>query len=198
MRLKIYFGSMFSEKSGDMLKRALEASLYQSKKVLFLKPSIDDRFGEDVIQSRTGLKAKAYNIPCDLKDVMDNFKATGLIAGQNIDDYDMVVIDEGQFFSKEIVPFVKAILSKDKDVTIAALNLDYRGEPIGSVGELVLNADSVVHKTAYCSVCGQPALFSQRLVDGKPFLKKGHPVFIGNSEYEPRCRKHFITEETEE
>lgn len=193
--LKVYFGSMFSEKSGDMLKRALEASLYQGKKVLFLKPSIDDRFGEDVIQSRTGLKVQAYNIPCELAQVLDDFKETGMISGRKINDYDIIVIDEGQFFSKEIVPLVRAILAMDKDVMIAALNLDYRGEPIGSVGELILNADQVIHKTAYCSVCGQPALFSQRLVNGEPFFEKGHSIFIGNSEYEPRCRRHFITEE---
>jgi len=190
--LTIYFGSMFSEKSGDMLKRALEASLYQKKKVLFLKPSIDDRFGEDVIQSRTGLRVQAFNIPCDLRQVFKNFRESGQIVGQNISDYDLIVIDEGQFFSKEIVPLVEAILAMDKAVYIAALNLDYRGKPIGSVGELILQADKVVHKTAYCSVCGAPALFSQRLVNNEPFTEPGQTVFIGNSEYEPRCRKHFV------
>lgn len=190
--LKVYYGCMCSEKSGDMLKRALEAEVFQKKKILFLKPSVDDRFGEEVVQSRTGLKAIAHNLPCDLGETWEHLRKSAVLAGENVDGYDIFAFDEGQFFSKEIVSIIKYLVSKGKDVMVAALNLDFRGKPIGYTGELLLNADEVIHKKAYCSVCGKPALYSQRLVDGKPYTAGEGNVFIGDSEYEPRCRAHFI------
>ena len=51
---------------------------------------------------------------------------------------------------------------------------------------------NIIVKKAYCSICGKPAKFTQRLENGKP-SKLGKTVIIGNEEYTPRCSKCFVS-----
>lgn len=201
---EIFYGCMFSEKSGDMLSRVLKEEKYAKKKVVFFKPEVDTRTSTTVA-SRIGLSAEAFNIPVDASKLIETYKSSGMLGEIQVTDvsgyrrrrrFDIVAFDEAQFFSPEIVQLVKLLLNDDIDVMAAALNLDYLQKPIGSVGELILMADEAVHKTAYCSVCGEKALFSQRVVNGQEVTASNNPsmVEIGDSEsYEPRCRKHFRT-----
>jgi thymidine kinase len=56
-------------------------------------------------------------------------------------------------------------------------------------------ADEVVQKYAFCSKCGQPAVRSQLIVDGKPVTKiTNNSIVIGDKTYEPRCRSCFAKE----
>ena len=198
---EIFYGCMFSEKSGDMLSRALKEQKYAMKKVVFFKPTVDTRTATTV-SSRIGLSATAHNLTTNVQELIDTFKTTGKLGDVQIIDengrkcYDIIAFDEIQFYSKEIVQLVKLLLNKNIDVMAVALNLDYLQQPIGSVGELILIADEAVHKTAYCSICGEKALFSQRVVNGTEVVSSTNDsmVEIGDSEsYEPRCRKHFCT-----
>jgi thymidine kinase len=43
---------------------------------------------------------------------------------------------------------------------------------------------------AYCS-CGSRALYSQRLIDGKP-AAYSTPIKVPGDSYEPRCAEHFV------
>ncbi|NRD81073.1 hypothetical protein HPT25_27660 [Bacillus sp. BRMEA1] len=59
-------GPMFSEKSGELIRRLLKLEKYGRKKVKAYKPSIDTRFSEDEIVSRIGYRFPATNIPKQL------------------------------------------------------------------------------------------------------------------------------------
>jgi thymidine kinase len=55
---------------------------------------------------------------------------------------------------------------------------------------LLIMAEQVDKLTAICSVCGEPATRTQRLLDGHPAPYDSEIVSVGSSEkYEARCRK---------
>jgi thymidine kinase len=104
-----------------------------------------------------------------------------------------VALDEGQFVS-ELFLFVKHLLEAGHDVLVAGLDLDFRAMPFGEVLNLtwLVNAygGSITECMAYCS-CGQRALYSQRLIEGKPAPYDSAIKMPGDS-YEPRCAEHFV------
>lgn len=193
--LTTIIGPMFSEKSGELIKRCKQAEKYQNKKVVVYKPVVDNRYSEDEVVSRIGLRIKAYKINQNLKE--ENIEKEIF---ERCKDADMVAFDETQFFSREIVDIVTKLLNMKKEVIVDGLNLDYLGRPFGSMGDLMTISDEVVLKTAFCKCCGRPAMFTQRLIDGKPDIgKTGNLVQIGDTEsYEPRCRLCYKSPLTEE
>lgn len=191
--LTTIIGPMFSEKSGELIKRCLLSEKYQNKHIVVLKPALDDRFGVDEVVSRIGLRIGAH--PIERNVCWDNFSAT---LQKELSEADMVAIDEAQFFSEGIVEVVLTLLEWEKEVIVAGLNLDYLGKPFGHINDLLLYSDEIIQKTAYCRCCGRPAMFTQRLLGGKPFtasdMENGN-ILIGDSEaYEPRCRLCYVTE----
>jgi len=187
--ITVITGPMFSEKSGELIKRCKKLEEYGRKKIITFKPSIDNRFSVNEIVSRIGLKMKATSINKVIdeeiyKKIMEKTKFC-----------DVVAFDEAQFFNERIVDITKELAYQGKIVIISELNLDYRGKPFGSMGELMAQADEIVNLTAYCSCCGRPAIFTQRLIDRHP-AEEGPVELVGDIEaYEPRCRLCFVPPE---
>jgi thymidine kinase len=76
-------------------------------------------------------------------------------------------------------------------VIVAGLDLDFRGEPFGSMPTLIVKAERVDKLQAICMVCGESASRTQRLVNGKPARYDDPVVIVGAAEmYEARCRQH--------
>ena len=74
-------------------------------------------------------------------------------------------------------------------VILAGTDTDFRGEPFGSMGELMAVAEMVDKLQAICVVCGDPACRNQRLIDGKPARYDSPTIMVGGREsYEARCR----------
>src|SRR5690606_19055373 len=96
-----------------------------------------------------------------------------------------------QFFDEGIVDLVNQLAEKGIRVIVAGLELDFRGEPFGSLPRLLALADKVGKLPAICMICGEPASRSERLVDGRPAKYNDPVVIVGAAEmYEARCRKH--------
>ena len=74
-------------------------------------------------------------------------------------------------------------------VILAGTDTDFRGEPFGSMGDLMAVAELVDKLQAICVVCGDPACRNQRLIDGKPARYDSPTIMVGGREsYEARCR----------
>lgn len=187
--VSVITGPMFSEKSGELIKRCKKLEKYGHKKLIAFKPSIDVRFSKTEIVSRIGLTLKAISVEKDIddvlyKEIMDKAKLC-----------DVIAFDEAQFFNHKIVDITKELAYRGKMVFLAGLNLDYRGEPFGYMGDLMAMADELVLLTVMCACCGRPAIFTQRLINGKP-AKQGPVELVGDTEvYEPRCRLCFVPPE---
>ena len=66
------------------------------------------------------------------------------------------------------------------------LDMDYMGIPFGPMGSILAIADEIVKLKAICSICGNDAMFSKRIIE-----KKG-TILVGAAEsYTPVCREHF-------
>lgn len=179
-------GSMFSEKSGELISRLLKISAYQHRRVCVFKPEIDNRFSADEVVSRIGLKIRCRNLPIAVS--VDNVKSL-------IDDYDVFGIDEVQFFDESIIDVVDYLLDNDKEVLVSGLNTDFVGKPFPQTASLMALADEVVQKYAYCAKCGRPAIRSQLVIGGKEVTStNGNTILVGDTTYEPRCRHCFEEE----
>ena len=108
----------------------------------------------------------------------------------NKNNYTTIAVDEAQFFNKsELLAFVHKMLALKKEIIIAGLDLDFKGETFGAMGDLLALADEVVKLKAICSCCKQDKYcITQRTIDGQPAYYEDPIVMVGESDYAPRCR----------
>jgi len=193
-KLELMMGPMRSNKTAELLRRAEMRRQYAKQNVLVLKPSDDTMGAPGVVESRNpngGGKMSAIDFdssnPWAVLGVLREKEAA---IGKRIE---CIAIDEGQFVN-ELFLFVKHLLDGGHDVLVAGLDLDFRAMPFGEMLNLswLVNAygGSITECMAYCS-CGARALYSQRLIDGKP-APYDSPVKVPGDAYEPRCAEHFV------
>jgi thymidine kinase len=102
---------------------------------------------------------------------------------------DVIAIDEVQFFEPEMINTIERNILF-KRVIVSGLDMDFRKKPFGIMPELLAMAKEVLKLTAVCQVCGKDAMYTQRLLNGKPASLTGQTVIVGGTEqYEARCAK---------
>jgi thymidine kinase len=182
--LEVICGSMFSGKTEELMRRLRRAE-YAKQNVLTIKHKIDDRRGHSYIASHDGRERLAFEI----EDAQSSVDMIFNLANSNID---IVGIDEIQFFPVEMVSVICKLVDEGKQVIVAGLDLDFRGEPFGIIPILLSIADHAVKLKAICVQCGKEAYHSQRIVNGKPADYDDPIILIGAEEsYEARCRDCF-------
>jgi len=180
---KLYFryGTMDSAKSMNLLAVAHNYRK-QGKKVLLLKPKIDDRFGDDLIASRSGLEAKAdYMIDGD-----------ELIPVSYFDKVDCVLADESQFLSPRVIEQLRRITFEPGIPVICyGLRTDFKTKLFPGAKRLMELADRIEEVKVTCQHCQKKATFNLRLIDGVAAID-GPQVQLGADEsYIPVCWHHY-------
>jgi thymidine kinase len=105
------------------------------------------------------------------------------------DEIDVVAVDEGNFFGPELPRVCESLADDGYRVVVCGLDTTFRGEPFEPMPHLMAVAEYVEKLQAICSVCGEPATRTQRLVDGEPAHVDDPTVLVGAEEsYEARCR----------
>ena len=179
--IEAVIGPMYSGKSEELIRRLKRAKIAKQNVVVF-KPQIDDRYSKEDVVSHSGDAINAIPIskPSQIYDYIDN---TTQVVG----------IDEVQFFDIDIVDVAVDLADKGIRVIAAGLDMDFKGEPFGPTPRLLAMAEFVDKIQAICSVCGQPATRSQRLINGKPARYSDPIIQVGAVEsYEARCRKCHV------
>lgn len=176
---KLYFryGTMDSAKSLNLLAVAHNYRS-QGKRVALLKPDLDDRFGGEVIASRSGLQK-----PVDLLLRPDSDLDPAFFA-----DLDCVLVDEAQFLSPRVVEQLR-ILTRTHSVPVICYGLrtDFRTELFPGSRRLFELADSIEEVKVTCQYCNRKAIFNMRLADGEP-VGEGEQIQLGaNESYAPTC-----------
>ena len=101
-------------------------------------------------------------------------------------EYDVVGIDEAQFFSDDLLTACKDLAKNKTRVIVAGLDTDYRGFPFGPMPLIMCESDYLDKLTAICMQCGKDATYTQRIT------KQTQQVVIGETDtYEARCRSCF-------
>jgi len=103
--------------------------------------------------------------------------------------YDIIGIDEVQFFDDKIVEVINKLADDGVRVIVAGLDMDFKAEPFHPMPEIMAISEMVTKLHAVCNKCGKEASRSQRLINGEPAKYDDPIVVIGASEsYEARCR----------
>ncbi|WP_461453401.1 thymidine kinase [Mucilaginibacter sp.] len=168
--IEVICGSMFSGKTEELMRRLKRARIARLSVGIF-SPKADTRYSDSELVSHN-----ANSIPA-----MPVSKASAILApGSQVQ---VVGIDEAQFFDDELPDICNALANSGVRVIVAGLDMDFKGQPFGPMPALMAMAESVTKLHAVCVICGNPALYSYRLInnDGQ--------ILLGEKEsYEPRCR----------
>ena len=193
-KIELMMGPMRSNKTAEMLRRCEMRRQYAGQHVMVLKPNDDTKGGPGLVESRNPnghCKMDALEFSSASPwDVLRSIKQREHEIGKRVE---CIAIDEGQFVG-ELFLFCKHLLDSEHDILVAGLDLDFRAMPFGEMLNLswLVNAygGSITECMAYCS-CGARALYSQRLIDGKP-APYDSPIKVPGDAYEPRCAEHFV------
>ena len=112
--------------------------------------------------------------------------------GNLLDNYDIIGVDEGQFFS-DIVEESERLAMAGKTVIIAALDGTFQRKAFGRCLELVPLAEKVTKLVSVCHVCKGDAHFTRRITESTEIELIG-----GTDLYQAVCRKCFDVQEEEE
>ena len=167
---------MFSGKTEELIRRVRRAQ-YANLSVVVFKPTIDQRYSEDCVDSHSGMQIRSILVD-------HSSKIEGLVQEAQV-----VGIDEAQFFDEGLPAVCDRLANEGRRVVCAGLDLDYRGRPFGPMPELLCMSEYIQKMLAICVVCGNPADRSQRIVN------RAAQVLVGEKDaYEARCRLHWDPE----
>jgi thymidine kinase len=178
--IEVVCGPMFSGKTEELIRRVKRAQIAKQRVQIF-KPAIDIRYDKEDVVSHSSQAIKAEPVE-NAVDILIRLK----------DSTRVVAIDEVQFFDDAIITVVTKLAARGFRVICAGLDLDYRAQVFGPMGTLLALADEVVKIHAICTVCGAPAVRSQRLTNDK-----GRFLLGEKDAYEARCRGHYQNDESE-
>ncbi len=185
--LHVIAGCMSSGKTDELLRLLRRAGIAR-RRILLVRPAVDDRTPPEFAESRS--KARYPSVP------VRGDAAADILALARERDADLIGIEEAQFFDDGIVEAVATLRDSGRHVILTGLNLDFAGRPFGPMPTLLAMADEITTLTAICVVCGETATRTQRLVGGRPAAIDDPLVVIGGYDgatvetYEARCLRH--------
>lgn len=171
--LELIIGPMFSGKTSRLV------DIYKQCKfcnipVAVINHCIDDRYHETLLSTHDKIM-----IPCIKTDILTNVLT-------NIQEAQVVIINEGQFFS-DLYEVVLEMIGMGKKIYVGGLDGDFERKKFGQILDLIPLSDKVTKLTSLCSICkdGTPGIFSKRIT-----MEKAQTV-VGSDNYIPVCRSCF-------
>ncbi len=177
MSLQLILGCMFSGKSTELIRRIRRFESI-GKKVCVINHNFDHRTNNKV-ETHYG-------------DNVNAVKYVNLLNFVNTVDsnaYDVICIDEGQFF-KDLAQGVQILVEVHRlDVVVSGLNSDFRRKRFGNMLDLCLITDDIHFCKAYCGKCkdGTLAVFTKRLTETETQVDIG-----ANDKYIAVCRNCYF------
>ncbi|MGS0525919.1 thymidine kinase [Zobellia nedashkovskayae] len=168
--IEVICGSMFSGKTEELIRR-LKRAQFAKQKVEIFKPTVDNRYDENMVVSHDANEIRSTAVPAAA-----NIRILG-------DTCDVVGIDEAQFFDDEIVTVCNDLANKGVRVVVAGLDMDFKGNPFGPMPSLMATAEYVTKVHAICTRTGNLANYSHRKSNNDNLVLLGE-----TEEYEPLSR----------
>ena len=172
--IEVICGSMFSGKTEELIRRVKRAKLAKQKIKIF-KPKKDIRYGKKKVTSHdlNSIKSKPVSKSSQILKLSESFEVIG--------------IDEAQFFDDEIVNVCNQLANSGKRVIVAGLDMDFKGNPFGPMPNLLAIAEYVTKVHAVCSKSGKMASYTHRIVDNDELILLGDI-----KKYQALSRKEFL------
>ncbi len=164
---------MFSGKTEELIRRLKRARI-AGLKVKAYKSGTDVRYDKENVVSHDKNAVHAEPIA----------DSSALL--KELEEYDVIGIDEAQFFDDKLPGIVDELALKGVRVIVAGLDMDYKGNPFSPMPEIMATADFITKVHAICVHCGNLATHSYRLSEDEERVLLGE-----RGEYEARCRTCF-------
>jgi thymidine kinase len=178
--LEVILGPMFSGKTTYLIDTYNEC-IKNENNVLVINYSEDIRYGDKMLSSHDQIM-----IPCQFSK-----NIYSVINSVIIDSYDVVLINEGQFFCDLYESVIYLVEKLNKRVYICGLDGDFKRQKFGTILDLVPLCDKITKLRSKCNFCNKPALFSYRITREK------EQVVIGVNNYVPLCRSCYVIKNNE-
>jgi thymidine kinase len=186
--LEIILGPMFSGKTTQIIQK-YNTYTYIGKSVVVINYAEDKRYHDTMLSTHD-----RKMIPCILADddnsehsIYDMWKNPLNNNYESLHNADVILINEGQFFSnlQEIV--IDMIDNKNKIVYICGLDGDFNRGRFGDLLTLIPYCDKVTKLNSLCAKCrnGKKGIFSCRIT------KETSQIVIGSDNYKPLCRSCY-------
>ena len=197
-RLELITGPMFSGKTTELIRR-LRVSLVVGKRCCVVRPSIDDRWlseGDEKPPLHTHYSNAAGTASGGLaaNEAFTIVSKTLASCKDELTSYDLVAVDEGQFFP-DLAEVCPLLAQEGVHVVVSALNGTYAQTPFEPVSQLYPHCDKIIMLRAVCMSCrAREAAFTARARDVEararaPSPKDGTFVDVGGEEkYRAVCR----------
>jgi len=177
-QIQVILGPMFSGKTTELIRR-LKRYQFANHRCLIIKYQRDTRYDKENISTHDRQTMSA--VSC--------IQLSALNKSEIIDQFSVIGIDEGQFFS-DSVSFTEEMANNGKTVIVAALDGSYQRTGFGDILNLIPLAESVIKLTAVCMMCFEEASFTKRI--GR---EKELEVIGGAEKYMAVCRKCYWDED---
>ena len=168
--LKVILGSMFSGKTTELIKIY---NKYKSCEIpcCIINHITDDRYDKEKMSNHNGVM-----LPCFNYNTLSECLSL-------VSNYDIFLINEGQFFD-DLYDIVNLLVNMHKKkVYVCGLDGDYKRRKFGSILDIVPLCDDVVKLKAICKRCKRnPAIFTHRM------SKETQQTVIGSDNYQALCR----------
>lgn len=182
MKMYFYYGVMGSSKTANALMMRFNMEEH-GKRVVLLKPSIDNRDGLTTVKSRIGLSAEALVVKTTEK-IVDTIG--------NMYDYDILIVDEAQFLTKSQVDELRVMVDNGVYVYCYGLKTDFMCNLFEGSKRLLEVADAIREIKSMCK-CGKKAIINARHNQGK-IVYDGDQIDIGgNDKYQAMCHKCWVS-----
>lgn len=172
--IEVICGPMFSGKSEELIRRLRRAEIARLRVQIF-KPVIDDRYSHNEIVSHSQLRIESQTV-ASAEGILEMVEARTEVIG----------VDEANFLGSGLVDVAIRLADLGKRVIVSGLDTDYLGRPFEPIPALLAQAEQITKTLAICMRCGNPAKFTQRIVDSDDLIVVGA---VGM--YEARCRRCF-------
>lgn len=171
------YGVMGSSKTANAIMMAYDFE-QKGLKILFVKPDLENRDGQDLVKSRIGLTRSCI--------LWSNFVKLKL------DCIDKIIIDECHFLKEEDIDYLANIVDTTNiDIICFGLKTDFQTKFFSGSKRLMEIADKIEEIENTCW-CGKPASVNARIDINKNIIKSGKQVVLGSNDlYVPLCRKHY-------
>jgi thymidine kinase len=185
-KLFFYYSAMNAGKTTTLLQSAYNYH-ERGMRTLVVVPALDTRYGEGVVGSRIGLRAKGRRVSRE-EDLLAMVEADVAARGP----LHCVLVDEAQFLSRAQVWQLSDVVDRLNIPVLAyGLRTDFRGELFEGSQHLLAWADSLIEIKTICHT-GKKATMVVRVDENGRAVKEGPQVEIGgNDRYVSVSRAEF-------
>lgn len=191
-KFELIMGPMFSGKTTLLLEKLSELD-DMGFKVMYINHSLDNRSQEVFSTHSSRMKNSRFYFT---QRSVSNLFHTEIM--HQLDNFDVIGIDEAQFFNEDIIKFCEWIVeTKEKYLIVSGLIADVKRKKFGYIWDLIPYCDELHKLHSYCFDCLKkkeikPANFT---ILNKEIQEnnKNNQVHVGGSNvYKTVCRNCFL------